>query len=122
MIVIRHGTIVTAQRSFAADLRIEGERIAEIGPDLAVPPGSTTIDASATFSCVAPVEAGQFTIPAYVLAATPVGSGGINLLNQSVPVPFPASGMQVTYAVAETESTITCEPTVCWVVVWLSDV
>jgi uncharacterized protein (TIGR03437 family) len=68
--------------------------------------GSTTIDASATFLCIAPVEAGQFTIPTYVLAATPAGSGGINLINQSAPVAFPASGMQATYAVAETESSI----------------
>lgn len=68
--------------------------------------GSTTISASATFLCIAPVEAGQFTIPAYVLEATPVGSGGINLINQSAPVTFSASGLGTTFAVAETESSI----------------
>lgn len=68
--------------------------------------GSTTVNASATFLCIAPVAAGQFTIPAYVLAATPVGSGGINLLNQSAPVAFPASGLSATQAVVETESSI----------------
>ncbi len=68
--------------------------------------GSTTINASATFLCIAPVEAGQFTIPAYVLEATPAGSGGINLINQSNPVSFPASGLMMTFAVAETEASI----------------
>jgi hypothetical protein len=68
--------------------------------------GSTTIGASATFLCIAPVEAGQFTIPAYVLGATPVGSGGINLINQSAPVAFTASGLGTTFAVAETEASI----------------
>ena len=68
--------------------------------------GSTVVSASATFLCIAPVEAGTFTIPAYVLEATPVGSGGINLINQSAPVYFPASGLGVTFAVAETESSI----------------
>lgn len=68
--------------------------------------GSTIISASAAFLCLAPVEAGQFTIPAYVLEATPVGSGGISLINQSAPVAFPASGLGTTFAVAETESSI----------------
>jgi hypothetical protein len=68
--------------------------------------GSTIVSASATFLCIAPVEAGQYTIPAYVLEASPVGNGGINLLNQSAPVSFPASGLSATQAVAETESSI----------------
>ncbi len=68
--------------------------------------GSTIINASATFLCIAPVEAGTFTIPAYVLEASPVGNGGINLINQSAPVTFPGSGLSVTYAVAEAQSSI----------------
>jgi uncharacterized protein (TIGR03437 family) len=68
--------------------------------------GSTTINVSATFLCIAPVEAGTFTIPTYVLLATPVANGGINLINQSNPQTFPASGLNTTFAVAETESSI----------------
>jgi uncharacterized protein (TIGR03437 family) len=68
--------------------------------------GSTTINASATFLCIAPVEAGQFTIPSYVLLASPAANGGINLINQSNPVYFSISALGTTYAVAETESSI----------------
>jgi hypothetical protein len=69
--------------------------------------GSTTISASASFLCIAPVEAGQFTIPSYILGSMPVGNGGINLLNQSAPQYFPASGLIATFAVAEAQSSIT---------------
>lgn len=68
--------------------------------------GSTIISASATFLCIAPVEAGQFTIPAYVLEASPAASGGINVINQSTPVAFPASGLASTTATVETEASI----------------
>ena len=68
--------------------------------------GSTTISVSGTFVCYAPVSAGQFTIPSYVLLASPVGSGGISLINQSNNQPFHASGLDISTAVAETESSI----------------
>ncbi|MFI0474904.1 dihydropyrimidinase [Paracoccus jiaweipingae] len=44
--VIRGGTIVTADRSYGADIAIEGEKIVEIGPDLH---GDTVIDASGCY-------------------------------------------------------------------------
>ena len=44
--VIRNGTVVTADRSFAADVLVEGETIAAIGPDLK---GDTTIDAEGAY-------------------------------------------------------------------------
>jgi uncharacterized protein (TIGR03437 family) len=68
--------------------------------------GSTTISASATFDCYAPVADGKFTVPPYILQAMPVAAGGINLLNQSNPQTFSASGLNMTFAVAETESSI----------------
>ena len=68
--------------------------------------GSTTISVSGTFICYVPVSAGQFTIPSYVLLASPVGNGGINLINQSNNQPFQATGLDYTTAVAETESSI----------------
>jgi len=68
--------------------------------------GSTTVSVSGTFLCYVPVSAGQFTIPSYVLLASPVGNGGINLLNQSNNQTFQATGLDITTAVAETESSI----------------
>jgi dihydropyrimidinase len=44
--VIRGGTVVTADLTYAADVRIDGGRIAEIGPDLA---GGTTLDATGCY-------------------------------------------------------------------------
>ena len=68
--------------------------------------GSTTINTSGTFICLAPVSAGRFTIPSYVLMASPVGNGGISLINQSNNQPFTASGLDISTAVAETEASI----------------
>ncbi|MCK0196531.1 dihydropyrimidinase [Ancylobacter sp. 6x-1] len=45
-IVIKGGTVVAADRSHAADVLIEGETIAAIGPDLA---GDTVLDAEGAF-------------------------------------------------------------------------
>ena len=44
--LIRGGTVVTADRSFRADLRIEGETIAEIGEGLS---GDEVIDAAGAY-------------------------------------------------------------------------
>ncbi|MEZ5930589.1 MAG: dihydropyrimidinase [Alphaproteobacteria bacterium] len=44
--VIKGGTIVAADRSYEADIRLDGEKIAEIGPDLK---GDEVIDASGAF-------------------------------------------------------------------------
>ena len=45
-IVIRNGTLVTHDRSWKADLRIEGGRIAEIGEGLT---GETELDATGCY-------------------------------------------------------------------------
>ncbi len=44
--LIRSGTLVTAAETFEADLLMEDEKIAQIGPDLAIPPDAEVIDAS----------------------------------------------------------------------------
>jgi dihydropyrimidinase len=44
-LLIKNGTLVTAQATFAADILVEGEHIAAIGPDLAAP-AAEVIDAS----------------------------------------------------------------------------
>jgi len=48
-ILIQHGTVVTARKTLLADVRIEGERIAEVGPGLHMRPGEETIDATGTY-------------------------------------------------------------------------
>ncbi len=47
--LIRSGTLVTAAETFEADLLIEDEQIAQIGPGLTVPPDAEVIDASGKF-------------------------------------------------------------------------
>ncbi len=44
-LLVRGGTVVTAERSFAADVLCEGGRIAAIGPNLAPPAGAELVDA-----------------------------------------------------------------------------
>jgi dihydropyrimidinase len=45
-LVIKSGTLVTASETFKADILVEGEKIALIGVDLAVPEGAEVVDAS----------------------------------------------------------------------------
>jgi hypothetical protein len=47
-----------------------------IGGTSLIPP--TTI---AAYTCLAPVDAGQFTVPSYILSALPAGNGGTSLQN-----------------------------------------
>ena len=44
--LIRGGTLITAAESFAADILVEGERIAAIGPNLAAGEGVQVVDAA----------------------------------------------------------------------------
>ena len=44
-LLIRGGTVVNADRAFRADVLIEGDTIAAVGENLAVPAGATVIDA-----------------------------------------------------------------------------
>ena len=47
--LIRNGSVVTARETKATDVRIEGGRIAEVGPNLAAKPGDKTIDATGMY-------------------------------------------------------------------------
>lgn len=47
--IIRGGTLVDAAREWRADLIIDGERIAAVGPDLDPPAGADVIDASGCY-------------------------------------------------------------------------
>ena len=48
-VLISGGTVVNADRSFAADVICENERILAVGPDLAKPDGAAVIDASGRY-------------------------------------------------------------------------
>ena len=48
-VVIKGGTVVTAEGEFRADVYAEGETITAIGPDLDVPSDARVIDASGAY-------------------------------------------------------------------------
>ena len=45
-VLIRNGTVVTAEKTFAADILIEGETIKEVRAGISAAPGHQTVDAS----------------------------------------------------------------------------
>lgn len=73
---------------------------------------SGTSSSSSTFgnfTCLAPVSAGQFTVPGYVLSALPAGNGSVTVGNETAYTPFSATGIDagvgigfVTYQVNST--------------------
>lgn len=63
---------------------------------------SSSGSASAYFICFAPATAGTFTVPAYVLATLPAGTGGsLEVANETAPQPFTAAGLNYGYAIGE---------------------
>ncbi len=62
--------------------------------------GSSSSTASANFTCYALANAGQFTVPAYVLLGLPVGNGTLGVENITTPVSFSASGLDFAAAFA----------------------
>ena len=48
-ILIKGGTVVTAEGELRADVLVDGERIAAVGPDLAAPAGTRIIDAAGAY-------------------------------------------------------------------------
>ena len=59
----------------------------------------------ASFTCRIAVEAGQFTVPSYILLGLPAGSGG-TLLQNDVMSTFSATGLDSTYAGATISSNV----------------
>lgn len=57
--------------------------------------GSSSVSSGATasFTCLAPLSAGQFTVPAYILSALPAGSGSVTVDNATSYQTFTASGL-----------------------------
>jgi hypothetical protein len=60
----------------------------------------------AGFFCYAPVSAGQFTVPSYILLQMPIGTGSLALENATTSVPFSASGLTYGYGFAAFYSSI----------------
>lgn len=52
------------------------------------------------YTCIAPVEARQFTVPSYILLALPTGSGSTEVQNY-ITAPLSASGLDVAMAIAD---------------------
>jgi uncharacterized protein (TIGR03437 family) len=64
--------------------------------------GSSSGSASSYFVCFAPVAAGTFTVPAYVLATLPASTGGgLEVANQTAAQTFTATGLDYGYAIGE---------------------
>ena len=54
------------------------------------------------FTCLAPVEAGQFTVPSYILLSLPAGNGSLGVQN-IVFAPLAAAGLDIGTAEADIE-------------------
>jgi fibronectin-binding autotransporter adhesin len=70
----------------------------EAGTFVIISGTSSAGSASASFTCLAPVGPGQFTVPGYVTSALPVGSGNLAVANYTNYGSFPATGLDSGYA------------------------
>ena len=62
--------------------------------------------ASATYLCLAPVAAGQFTVPSYVLLSLPSGTGSTSVQSTTNPTLFSASGLDFGAAVGTVQVSV----------------
>ena len=69
------------------------------GTDVFISGGSSSGSTYGYFYCIAPVAAGQFTVPSYVLSALPAGMGSVTVENSTNYTTFTATGLN--YGVAE---------------------
>jgi len=60
---------------------------------------------TAAYGCRAPVEAGQFTVPSYILLGMPAGSGS-TMVNHQVDLTFSATGLDTTALTGEIEFSV----------------
>ena len=68
---------------------------------------STPSGASATYLCLAPLAAGQFTVPSYVLLSLPAGTGSTSVESTTTPTLFSASGLDLASAVGIVDVSVT---------------
>ncbi|MCC6588730.1 MAG: hypothetical protein IT168_18685 [Bryobacterales bacterium] len=67
---------------------------------------ASTAGAPAGFTCLAPIAAGEFFVPPYILSALPAGRGAVELQNY-IYAPLTASGLDIALALADIASTVT---------------
>lgn len=67
---------------------------------------SSALGAAAGYTCLAPVDAGQFTVPSYILMALPDGNGGTQVQN-IIYSSLPASGLDIGIATADVSISVT---------------
>jgi uncharacterized protein (TIGR03437 family) len=93
----------TNQSAAAAIARANGLQVAwtggASGTYVTISGSSSTSSAFGSFTCIAPVSAGQFTVPPYVLGGMPAGSGSVTVSNQTAYTPFSASGIDAGFAI-----------------------
>ncbi|HTB12439.1 MAG TPA: hypothetical protein VK752_12740 [Bryobacteraceae bacterium] len=68
---------------------------------------STGSGVTAGYSCKVPVEAGQFTVPSYILLGMPAGSGGASIQQHDTDSSFSATGLDETGVTAVIEFSVT---------------
>jgi uncharacterized protein (TIGR03437 family) len=77
------------------------------GTYVSISGGSSSGSISGSFQCLAPVAAGSFTVPSYVLAALPASTNGtVGVGNETVPQSFTATGLDYSYAVGSVGYTV----------------
>jgi uncharacterized protein (TIGR03437 family) len=100
----------TNQSAGASVTRTQGLNVTWTGGDansyLSIYGISGSAFAIASFTCLAPVSAGQFTVPTYVLLALPAGSGNLSVGNFAIPQSFTASGLDYGIVLVGTTYTV----------------
>jgi hypothetical protein len=68
---------------------------------------STGSGVTAGYSCKVPVEAGQFTVPSYILLGLPAGSGGASIQQHDTDSPVSATGLDTAGVLGVIEFSVT---------------
>ena len=89
------GADATITRSSGAVITWSG---GEAGTFVIIAGNTLAGSASASFTCLAPVGPGQFTVPGYVLLALPAGSGSLAVANYTNYGSFTATGLDSGHA------------------------
>jgi uncharacterized protein (TIGR03437 family) len=87
------GSDTSVNRANGVTLTWTGGATGSFGSIVYIGGTSSSSTATASFTCYAPVSAGSFTVPSYVLLALPAGSGTLGITNEANPVSFTATGL-----------------------------
>jgi uncharacterized protein (TIGR03437 family) len=70
------------------------------------PSSGSSGGATATYTCIAPASAGQFTVPPYILLGLPAGVGGSSIANMTAQTPFSATGLDYAFTLGVFETIV----------------